>query len=87
MQDVTEQSQTQAALEESNRRLEETLTELRSTQAQAVRQGRLQALGTMASGVAHDFNNALGPILGYSDILLTYPETLDDKRRTTDYLR
>ena len=87
VEDVTEQRQTQAALEESNRRLEETLTELRSTQEQVIRQERLQALGTMASGVAHDFNNALGPILGYSDILLTYPEALDDKGRATEYVR
>ena len=87
VQDVTEERQTQVKLEETNRRLEETLSELQSNQEQMVRQERLNALGTMASGIAHDFNNALGPILGYSDILLTYPETLDDKNQTSEYMR
>ena len=28
-----------------------------------------------------------GIILGYSDVLLTFPETLDDKTKTTEYIR
>ena len=44
--------------------------QLRQTQDQIVQQERLRALGTMASGVAHDFNNALSPITGFSNLLL-----------------
>lgn len=44
--------------------------ELRRTQEVVVQQERLRALGQMASGVAHDVNNALTPIVGYSDLLL-----------------
>ncbi|HLZ07740.1 MAG TPA: ATP-binding protein, partial [Chloroflexota bacterium] len=43
---------------------------LQKTQTQALQKERLYALGTMASGIAHDLNNALTPILGYSDLLL-----------------
>ena len=43
--------------------------ELRRTQEVVVQQERLRALGQMASGVAHDVNNALTPIVGYSDLL------------------
>ena len=38
----------------ANKSLEETLTELRSTQERMIQQERLKALGTMASGIAHD---------------------------------
>ncbi len=84
---TVELTATNESLEETNQRLEETLAELRSTQERMIQQERLKALGTMASGIAHDFNNALGSILGYSDVLLTFPETLDDNAQTTEYIR
>jgi signal transduction histidine kinase len=44
--------------------------ELRRTQDMVVQQERLRALGQMASGVAHDINNALMPIVAYSEMML-----------------
>lgn len=44
--------------------------ELRQTQRVVVEQERLRALGQMASGIAHDVNNALCPIVGYCQLLL-----------------
>jgi signal transduction histidine kinase/CheY-like chemotaxis protein len=44
--------------------------ELRRTQQVVVQQERLRALGQMASGVAHDINNALSPIVAYAELLL-----------------
>ena len=44
--------------------------ELRRTQHVVVQQERLRALGQMASGIAHDINNALTPIVAYSELLL-----------------
>jgi CheY-like chemotaxis protein len=35
-----------------------------------VQQERLRALGQMASGIAHDVNNALSPVLAFSELLL-----------------
>jgi PAS domain S-box-containing protein len=77
--DITERKKSEEELRESNRHLEEALTDLKKAQSQLVQQERLRALGQLASGIAHDFNNALTPILGYSDILLTIPDMLDDK--------
>ncbi len=56
--------------------------ELRQTQQAVVQQERLRALGQMASGVAHDINNALSPITAYSELLLnTLPDLADAPRR------
>ena len=41
----------------------------------------------MASGIAHNFNNALTPILGFTELLLNCPKTLDDKEKVTRYLQ
>ncbi|MCS7254659.1 MAG: PAS domain S-box protein [Armatimonadetes bacterium] len=50
--------------------LKRAYNELRQTQAALTQQERLRALGQMASGIAHDINNALVPIVGYSELLL-----------------
>jgi signal transduction histidine kinase len=76
----------EVALQESNRHLEETLSELKTTQKQVVNQERLRVLGEMASGIAHNFNNALSPILSFSEILLMHPDKLDDKSKVKRYL-
>ncbi len=51
--------------------LQKAYEELRRTQHVVVQQERLRALGQMASGVAHDVNNALSPIVAYSELLLS----------------
>jgi signal transduction histidine kinase len=58
--------------------LEQALTDLQATQQQVIQQERLRALGVMAAGVAHDFNNALMIITGYSEIFTRKPECYND---------
>jgi len=50
--------------------LSASIASLRDAQTQIVRTQRLRALGEMASGVAHDFNNSLTTILGLAEWLL-----------------
>jgi signal transduction histidine kinase/ActR/RegA family two-component response regulator/putative methionine-R-sulfoxide reductase with GAF domain len=50
--------------------VERALNTLKTTQEQLVRVERLRAMGELASGVAHDLNNALAAILGRVQILI-----------------
>ncbi len=84
--EIQERRQAETELSRINSRLEETLGELQETQRQVVQQARMQAMGEMASGVAHDFNNALAPIVAYTDLLLEIPGVLDKKEQVTTYL-
>jgi len=45
------------------------LTERRNLEAQLQQAQKMEAIGLLAGGVAHDFNNMLGVILGYSEML------------------
>jgi signal transduction histidine kinase len=54
---------------------------LRQSQETVVQQERLRALGQMASGVAHDINNAISPIALYTESLLERETGLSDRAR------
>lgn len=68
------------------RELEKALAELRESQRNTVQQERFRAFGEMASGVVHDFNNALMTVIGYSEILLADPLAAADPAQVQDYL-
>jgi len=55
--------------------------ELRETQSQLVQSAKLNALGEMAGGVAHDFNNILAAILGRTQLLLQEVSDPDVRRQ------
>lgn len=46
------------------------VTEKRKLEAQLQQAQKMESIGRLAGGVAHDFNNMLGVILGYSDMAL-----------------
>ena len=57
--------------------LKQTLQELRQAQDQIVQAEKLRAMGEMASGVAHDFNNVLAVVLGNIQLLLHQMDRLN----------
>jgi signal transduction histidine kinase len=85
--EISERRRAEVQLRETNQRLQKALEELHATQRQVIQQERLRALGKMAGGVAHDFNNALIPILGYAELLIERSELLDDRAVALKYLR
>ncbi|MBI5557351.1 MAG: response regulator [Deltaproteobacteria bacterium] len=46
------------------------ITEVKKLEAQFLQAQKMEAIGRLSSGVAHDFNNILTCILGYSELLL-----------------
>ena len=65
------------------------ITERRNAERQANRARRLESIGTLAGGIAHDLNNALTPILLTLDLLKQqYPtehETLDTVEHSANH--
>jgi len=61
---------------------EQSIENLQRLQAQMVQTEKLVSLGQLAAGAAHEINNPLAAILGYSDLLADDP-TLPEKARVT----
>lgn len=75
----------QAAIALDNSRLYDelraALRRLEESQQRVVRSERLRALGEMAAGVAHDFNNVLSIIVGRAEILLSETDNPETQRQ------
>jgi PAS domain S-box-containing protein len=82
--------------------LQQAYDDLRQTQNAVMQQERLLALGQMASGIAHDINNAISPVALYTELLLekepglspharsylkTIQRAIDDVARTVARMR
>ncbi len=72
--DTTEQRQIEAARQSMEERLR--------------RAEKMEALGTMAGGVAHDLNNVLGVLIGYAELMLMeVPEEAPLKNHVSNILK
>ena len=73
IRDLTERRQTEAALR---------LSEAQLRQAQ-----KMEAVGRLAGGVAHDFNNVLTAIFGYADLVLESLNAADPRRQDVEEIK
>ena len=56
------------ALETQKKKVEETLIELRSTQAQLIQSAKMASLGELTAGIAHEIQNPLNFVNNFSDV-------------------
>src|SRR6202008_2073246 len=61
--------------------LQRAYDDLRQSQQAIMQQERLRALGEMASGIAHDINNAISPVALYTESLLEREANLSPRAR------
>ncbi len=81
--DVTARVEAQNALEHERGELERAITQLRHTQAMLIHAEKMNALGQMVAGIAHEINNPLSFI---TSNLHSLSRTIDDVFATYDQL-
>ena len=64
-----------------HRALQRAFDDLSEAQQVALQQERLRVLGQMASGIAHDINNAISPVVLYTESLLVNEKNLSERGR------
>jgi signal transduction histidine kinase len=68
-------------------RSEQSVENLQRLQAQLVQTEKLVSLGQLAAGAAHEINNPLAAILGFSDLLADDPSLTEKARSTAAKIR
>jgi len=72
-------------IEKSHSDLQKTVDTLKTTQAQLVQSEKLSAVGEFVAGVAHELNNPLAAVMGFSEMLKD-ADVREDHRRHLDLI-
>jgi PAS domain S-box-containing protein len=63
------------------------IARIKKLEAQFIEAQKMEVIGQLAGGVAHDFNNILGVILGYSDMITSGLEQNNPLRKYSEEIR
>jgi PAS domain S-box-containing protein len=67
--------------------IKQDVTERKELERRLYQSQKMEAVGHLAGGVAHDFNNLMGVILGYSEILTEQFSSSDPNRKKLEQMR
>lgn len=81
--EVTELVKARQDADAARQSAESALEDARQAHRQMLQMEKMRAIGELASGVAHDFNNALMAILGYTELA---EDSTDDQESLKQYL-
>ncbi len=74
-------------LEQKRNAVEETLAELKSTQAQLVQQEKLASLGQLTAGIAHEIKNPLNFVNNFAELSIELIEEIIEERARSQEAR
>jgi signal transduction histidine kinase len=79
LNDISEQKRTEDALRQSEEKLRQQAQEL---EQQLIASGRLVSLGEITASMAHEFNNPLGIVMGFTQDLMSETDPTDPHYRS-----
>ena len=87
VRDITERKHAQEQNRLLNAELKQSVSDGHRLEAQFIEAQKMEVIGQLAGGVAHDFNNILAVIVGYSDLITSDLEPDSPLRKYTEEIR